>query len=503
MPLFGFDEQFTLFGSTPLENQFILEYLPTAKGDYVKVYLYGLLHCYHPAQDMSLAAMAHELNLTEEEVMAAYRYWERRGLVRRVGDHPPQWRFISVKQRQLMAAETVDPAYAEFCEGVYSIFGADRTPESKELQRAYEWVVDEKMQLPPEVVLMLLSYCKQKHGKHFSFYATAEKMAMKMCDENVRTAEEAGAFFLRDEQVEKDTRAVLRRLGKRRNPSEDEMDMYACWTREWGYSHDAVLAACAATTGGEPTFKYLNGILKSMLEQQGEALTSGEAVQQLRAADAERVEPLKKLISTMNLHGVTVNESTLALYDMMRAMYPDHVILLAGRECAKRGLALSDVMELLSAWKQKGLQEEADVQRYLAQVSETDALVRALMEQWGRAKRVSAKDRELVKKWRDEYAMPVETILFVSAFASGKDKPMTYMDKLLTDYAAQGFRTPEAVAAAHAAHQAQHAAQPAAPAAPKGKVVREQQYEQREYENSPDIPEWMMARWKEMNGDAQ
>ena len=80
---------------------------------------------------------------------------------------------------------------------------------------------------------------------------------------------------------------------------------------------------------------------------------------------------------------------------------------------------------------------------------------------------------------------------------------MTYMDKLLTDYAAQGFRTPEAVAAAHAAHQAQHAAQPAAPAAPKGKVVREQQYEQREYENSPDIPEWMMARWKEMNGDAQ
>ena len=68
MPLFGFDEQFTLFGSIPLENQFILEYLPGAKGDYVKVYLYGLMHCYHPTQDMSLTAMARELNLTESNV---------------------------------------------------------------------------------------------------------------------------------------------------------------------------------------------------------------------------------------------------------------------------------------------------------------------------------------------------------------------------------------------------------------------------------------------------
>ena len=33
------------------------------------------------------------------------------------------------------------------------------------------------------------------------------------------------------------------------------------------------------------------------------------------------------------------------------------------------------------------------------------------------------------------------------------------------------------------------------------KVVRDQQYEQRPYENSPDIPDWMMARWNEMQKD--
>lgn len=38
----------------------------------------------------------------------------------------------------------------------------------------------------------------------------------------------------------------------------------------------------------------------------------------------------------------------------------------------------------------------------------------------------------------------------------------------------------------------------ASPSQPKAtKVVRDQQYEQRTYANSPDIPEWMMQRWRE------
>lgn len=48
MGMFGFDDQSMMFDVTPVENQFILEYMLSAQGDYVKVYLYGLMHCYHP-----------------------------------------------------------------------------------------------------------------------------------------------------------------------------------------------------------------------------------------------------------------------------------------------------------------------------------------------------------------------------------------------------------------------------------------------------------------------
>jgi hypothetical protein len=80
MPLFEFDEQYPLFDATPVENLFVQEYLPAAKGDYVKVYLYGLMHTYHPTAGMNLAVMARDLGLSEEDVLSAYRIGNARVL---------------------------------------------------------------------------------------------------------------------------------------------------------------------------------------------------------------------------------------------------------------------------------------------------------------------------------------------------------------------------------------------------------------------------------------
>ena len=34
---------------TPVDNLFFLEYMPDADGTFVKVYLFGLMQCYHPS----------------------------------------------------------------------------------------------------------------------------------------------------------------------------------------------------------------------------------------------------------------------------------------------------------------------------------------------------------------------------------------------------------------------------------------------------------------------
>ena len=59
-----FSDTFALFDCTPVENLFIQEYMLRAPGEYVKVYLYGLMQCYHPTQSMSIEVMAKDLGIS-------------------------------------------------------------------------------------------------------------------------------------------------------------------------------------------------------------------------------------------------------------------------------------------------------------------------------------------------------------------------------------------------------------------------------------------------------
>lgn len=189
MAMFSFDEQAALFDVTPLPNQFILNYLPEASGDAVRVYLFGLVACYHHEAISDLQQMARELNMTEDDIRAAYRYWERKGLVQRVADNPPQYRYQNIYQVMMTGAQAqIDPAYEQFAEAIYGVFDNDRRLHGKDVSQCYEWV--EQMRLPPDVVIAMMRHMVQKHGKNVSM-KKAEQMAMRLADEKVQTVEEA------------------------------------------------------------------------------------------------------------------------------------------------------------------------------------------------------------------------------------------------------------------------------------------------------------------------
>ena len=130
--MFGFDTKYAMFDITPVENQFILEYLPAAKGDYVKVYLYGLMRCYHPEEDMNLDRMSHELNMTREDVINAFGYWERRRLVRRISDNPPKWQYVNIIQISTEGDVGPEPDYEDFANALYQAFDKVRRLHGRE-----------------------------------------------------------------------------------------------------------------------------------------------------------------------------------------------------------------------------------------------------------------------------------------------------------------------------------------------------------------------------------
>ena len=494
MAMFGFDEQYAYYGVTPVDNQFILEYLPSATGDAVRVYLYGLMQCLHPEQAMTLSQMARELSLTEEAVMSAFRYWERKGLVRRIADHPPTFRYVSLQQLAMTGANLmVDQEYERFAAAVYGLFGSERRLHGGEMQRIYEWVED--LHLPVEVVVYLVREMIAQHGKNVSI-KTIEKRAVMLAEENVQCVEDADTVLSRDKVVWDGSRAVVRRLGKRRYPSEDEQAMYRTWHVDWGFSEEDILAACAETVKGEPTFAYLGGILSRL---RAEKKTSGvkAAFQQEQDAAA----PLKALLQVMKLPHVTINQGTLAVYADMRAMYPDSIILMAGEECAKRGADFEAVMTTLKNWKRNGLQTGAQITAYMKQVDDQNEYLSMLYELLGVNTRPNAADRRLLTKWQQELGYDMGFISQVAPWAQGKDKPMVYLNKLLCDFRDKGVHDIDAARAQRESF-AKAAAQADKKPARTGKTVEQQNYTQREYTHTDDAMDAMMRTWQEENGDA-
>ncbi len=496
MPMFGFDEQYAYYGVTPVDNQFILEYLPNASGDAVRVYLYGLMQCYHPQQAMTIEQMARELGLSEEAVLTAYRHWERKGLVRRIADHPPAFRYVSIKQLTMTGSVMpVDEEYETFAAAVYGLFGNDRRLHGGEMSHIYEWV--EEMGLPADVVLCLIREMIAQHGKSVAI-KTIEKRAAMLAEEKVTSVEDALNVLSRDKAVWEGSRAVIRRFGKRRSPSEDEMSMYRTWHADWGFSQEDILAACAETTKGEPTFAYLGGILSRLRAQQ-----KVKGVEAALRKEKDDIAPLKALLKVMKLQSVTINEGTMDVYADMRALYPDHIILMAGRECAKRGADFEGVMTTLKNWKRNGLESAADVSRYMQQVDDMNDFLQMIYEVLGVRVKPNAADRKLAKKWLEDYGYDMGFVTECAAWAAGKEKPVAYLDAMLGKFREKGVADMDAARAERESFLKESAAKPAgeAPAKRGPKSVEQQNYTQREYVHTDDAMDSMMKDWKE-NADA-
>ena len=69
-----------LFSTTELPDVFISEYLSSAKGDYIKVYLYMLfLSKYN--KDIKITDLAKKLALPFHIIQEALTYWEKEGVI--------------------------------------------------------------------------------------------------------------------------------------------------------------------------------------------------------------------------------------------------------------------------------------------------------------------------------------------------------------------------------------------------------------------------------------
>lgn len=345
MALFQFADKFVMFDTTPVENLFIQEYMLRADGEFVKVYIYGLMQCYHPVESASVKNIARDLGMEESRVENAFSYWERMGLVRRISDNPRVYAYENLKQKELMRAQDDDGLYhyKDFNNSLQAQFGSDRLLHPQDFACVYDWI--EGLSLPEEVVLMLVSGQIRARGKKFQF-RSLDQEARRWAEAGVRTIADAEAMTHESSSRMEAVKQIYKKLGKRHAVSEPDEALYVKWTREWAFEHATILAACDETTKGVPTFGYLDGILERMHK---EGLRDAKSLHKSLEKDAE----VKALLRQLGMRGTAPTADSRSMLDSFLASgFEPEVIALACTRVARRGGKLDALCKTLEIWRE-------------------------------------------------------------------------------------------------------------------------------------------------------
>ncbi len=261
----------------PVASIFVDKYMAKANATFVKVYLYGLRLCYAVGTKPDNAHIAEALDLLESDVLQAWKYWEKEGVIRQRPDGaiefvdltmetpaPPQVQEKpQYKAREIAEAVTSDKKMAMLLDFAQNIFGKTLgTAETTTLFSFYDW-----LKLPLEVIMMLLEHCAalEKYSMRY-----AEKIAIAWADEGINTIERAEQHLQNADKRSKLSRKYKRMLGiTGRDLSDSEYAHILQWTEEMQMPQELIKTAYekAVLATGTTSFPYINAILQSWHKQ--------------------------------------------------------------------------------------------------------------------------------------------------------------------------------------------------------------------------------------------
>lgn len=311
---------------------FIDHYLMDAPGEFVKIYLY-LLRCMKTEDNSpSLSDVADKLNFTENDVLRALKYWEKKKLLSLVYNSENQlcgvdFDNIPSPADQPVPAENATPMTVSTDDKTSAVIPALPTsaqpplpklpkkhytkaklaalaenPEAKQVLFIAEQYLETSFN-PSEMETLLYIYdglgfsldlidyllgiCVEKQIHTLSHI---EEVAMDWFQKGVTTVNDAKKAHTSQRKA---CQSVCRALGiEGRTLAESEQMFLFKWSDTYGFSLDFILEACHRTiqATGKPSFSYIDTILKNWQESGVKSMADVQALDTAHQAAQTRTK---------------------------------------------------------------------------------------------------------------------------------------------------------------------------------------------------------------------
>jgi DnaD/phage-associated family protein len=302
---------------TVIPNTFIDQFMPSANGAYVKVYLY-LLRCFSAkSTEVTISSIADNMDNTEKDIIRALHYWEKLNLLSLT--HNMQKEITSIHLMDISIVHNKSNDLRDFNENVRNIT-IDNVKDNNDTESAVtinsepdkinvniqntnrpaqkqcyseekitqltsndeiKWIMHiveiyldrplkpmdiqliiylyEELHFSPELIMYLFEYCVSKGKKKTSYI---EAVALSWAEEGIDTEEKAKAAAAANNDH---VNAVNKAFGLNRSPGQIERQYIKKWVEIFGFTDEIITEACnrAILRTQKPDFKYTDKILET------------------------------------------------------------------------------------------------------------------------------------------------------------------------------------------------------------------------------------------------
>ncbi len=415
MPFLKFADNAAMYDSTPLDNMFIIENLPSAPDVFLKVYIYARMLCMHPEMG-GIEELTRALKVDEDAVQNAFAYWERMGFMRRVADNPPEYVFIPARGGTVSEMDRDYYKYRDFNGELQGLFKG-KLMHPAQYGLAQDWLNVYGFEQGAVIALVknAVARSNSQNPDPASIFKAVHKRIKDLANRNI--TDEAGVTeeIVRDESVETCVKDVMKNLGMFRKPTEAERELAAKWMNEWKLSSEEIIKGCRETVKAHnPSFGYLDSILANKI---GNAENAG-------------FDEMKSIFKSMGLNINPSAEHKAWYRGLISDGFERETIELAARQQSRRKLpSINGLMDMLDTWRTNGLYKFAAASDFVKNGERLRDEFKEILTKAGIVQGINENDLAAYEAWRQ--IMPTELIQLAADNSKGRSYPLTRMYSLL------------------------------------------------------------------------
>ena len=266
------NEQQLLFSSTLLPDIFFTEYISSASGDFITVYLY-LLFLSKYNKEIKINDLSKILSLDFNIITTACTYWENLGVITKKSNG-----YIVNSLQEIELSKLYKPKLS------LSAKDLEKNAKNEYRAKAIEninnryfqgmmspaWYNDinlwfSKYEFDEQVMLTLINYCFNNSALHKNYVQT---VADNWSKSKIKTYTDLDNYFQKQDKLSLFKKTIKKKLGFHRDLSQYESAYVEKWTVDFGFDIDIIDIALKKTTAkANPNFDYINKLLTDWNER--------------------------------------------------------------------------------------------------------------------------------------------------------------------------------------------------------------------------------------------